>query len=361
MTHGLEQWTLDAERDFRAFQTAYMSMLRRSIRPIMHCSSACLRDDQVCALLGVLTARETHAVALTRSLAQVVHADMSYLHGLLFAQGSWLRHSIQAARTVTSTVDTAVVPLLPDSAAQFSDWHAGAKGCLGDVAKLLRRFCRKVIGGRGPLADQALTHARARDRLEAQGVLLQHVPDELEDRPRSIVCPVCHKHFATVAAEAAHARRVHGRVALHTQSLRGTACQVCQREYWTSARLREHLRFSTACCHTYIGADLGEVLPQEKGCAGPAGATCKPITPLIGPQPWWASLHPGMVPDEDFVYATQDSYWHAVLLALSRTLSAEHRGSEQPCPAGIAQQVGRWLMLRPAGLPVDTSCLLDSV
>ena len=185
-----------------------------------------------------------------------------------------------------------------------------------------------------------------------------------------------------------------------------------QREYWTSARFREHLRFSTACCHTYIGADLGDVLPHEKGCVCPAGAACKPVTPLIGPQPWWASLRPMPAPDhvpqdfpqswldqeinhalaqfgdpssaahcsalksavrlhalasselhaclEDFVYASQESYWHSVLLAFSRTLSAEHRGSEQPCSAGVAQQVGRWLMLRPAGLLVDTRYLDDN-
>ena len=108
LTHGLEQWTLEADKDFKAFQTSYMSILRRSVRPIMQCSSTCLRDDQVCAMLRVLTARETHAVALTRSLAQV--------------------------------------PSL------FPEWHMQAKACLSDVARLLRKFCKQVIRCRNPLA-----------------------------------------------------------------------------------------------------------------------------------------------------------------------------------------------------------------
>ena len=411
LMHGLEQWTLEADKDFRCFQTAYMGFLRRSIRPVTQCSSACLRDDQVCAILEFLTPREAHAMALTRSLSQVLHSGMSYLLGLLYHQSSWLRCSLRAVNFVLSILGADNVPALPDSFADFAVWQTDTKQRIGQVSLLLRRFCRSVIQSRKKMAEHALAHAEARNALVVQGVVLQHIPDELEDRPRTIVCPLCCKHFATVAAQGAHARRVHGKIALHTQSLRGTACQVCMREYWTSARLREHLRFSSSCCHTYIGADLGDILPQEKGCSGQAGATCRPITVLTGPQPWWATLHPAapsdalphMPPDtwleqelrqtlaqfreaspamhhcalksvirlhslasgdlgaclDDFVYSIQDSYWHSILAASSKTLSAEHRGTEQPCSAGIVQLIGRWLMLRPSGLLVDTSCLLD--
>ena len=307
LTHGLEQWTLETDKDFRTFQTAYMSLLRRSVRPIVNCSSACLKDDQVCALLEVLTPREAHTVALTRSLAQILRSDMPYLFGLLHQQRSWLQCSIRAAEAVLAAANAGALPALPSHPTKLADWRLQASQRLVNVSSLLRKFCRVTIRSRRPAAERALTNARARGVLESQGVILQHVPEELAERPRTIACPVCHKHFATVAAQGAHARRVHGKVALHTQSLRGTACQVCMREYWTTSRLREHFRFSASCCHTYIGADLGAVLPQEAGHGGTAGATCRPITALIGPQPWWASLRP-ITPCEDVTPATPDTW-----------------------------------------------------
>ena len=49
------------------------------------------------------------------------------------------------------------------------------------------------------------------------------------------------------------------------------------------------VRFSSTCCSICIEADLGEVLPCEQACTGPSA---KPITPLVGPMPWWATLRP---------------------------------------------------------------------
>ena len=411
LTHGLDQWTLAADKDFKAFHTAYMSLLRRSVRPIAHCSSACLRDEQVCAVLHVLSPREAHIVALTRSLGQVASSNLHYLQCLLHVQQEWLSCSVAAANVVLHTVGSTAIPAVPVSPIHLLTWCQDVGKCLGRVSLTLRKFCNHVLRSRRALAAQAISQAKCRAALEAQGVLLQHIPDTAQDRPRTVVCPVCHKHFATVAAEGAHARRVHGRVALHTQALRGTACLVCRREYWTSARLREHFRFSSSCCHTYIEADLGPPLPCEQNCAGPVGAACKPITVLIGPQPWWASLQPTQVlpavaealpqswlerellcqfaqlgtpgPDThlaalksavrlhslasgefseclaDLVYPSHDGYWYSVFAAVGRVLCAERQDAEQPSSAGVVQKVGRWVLLRPAGLRADTDCLKD--
>ena len=412
LTHGIEQWTLAADKDFKAFHTAYMGILRRGVRPVAKCSSACLRDEQVCAILQVLSPREAHTVALTRSLAQVTASLMPYLQGLLHAQRDWLCCSVAAANTVLRWLSATPIPPVPEDPAAVAPWCAAASRCLGRVSTTLKRFCRLVIQSRHSLADQAVAQAKGREALEARGVLLQHIPEDAMDRPRTVVCPVCHKHFATVAAEGAHARRVHGRVGLHTQALRGTTCQVCMREYWTTSRLREHFRFSASCCHVHIEADLGPALPQEQHCAGPPGATCKPICTLIGPQPWWASLRPSgssvastpnapqswleqeilkalaqfgspcpeahcdamksavrlysLAPSDfhgcvdDLVFPAEHGYLYSLSVALSRVLSAERQDAEELSTAGVVQKAGRWLLLRPADLPIDCSCLRDS-
>ena len=79
LVHGLEQFALAAEKDYKSFHTFYMSILRRSMRPITGCSSSCLRDEQICAMFEMLLPREAHTLALTRSLAQLAAANMPYL------------------------------------------------------------------------------------------------------------------------------------------------------------------------------------------------------------------------------------------------------------------------------------------
>ena len=408
LTHGLEQWTLDVDKDYRAFHTAYMSLLRRSIRPILNCSSSCLRDIEVCSMLEMVTPKEAHQIALARSLAQVCSSQMPFLHHLLHTQATWLRHGVEAASCLLAIVQASPLPSVPALACDMTSWTACVATRLGNVSQLLKRCCRRLIRGRHALALRTAANARSRGDLQKAGVVLAHIPDEAPVLLDPIVCSVCHRRFASVAAEAAHARKLHGRVALHTQALRGTACLVCRKEYWSASRLREHLRFSVACCHAYIGADLGTPLPHEVGCVGPSS---RPVTTLIGPQPWWCSLRPHgavavntMLPPtswleqeiyrvmedlggpqpsnygpalraairlfhmaprdlaaclDEAVFSPIHSLWHSIFVAASHVLSTECRETTRPCSAGHIQRVGRWLLLCPDGPVADVTCLKD--
>ena len=407
LTHGIEQWTLEVDKDYRAFHTAYMSLLRRSVRPMLGCSSSCLRDIEICSMLDMVTPKEAHQIALTRSLAQICSSQMPFLHHLLHSQATWLRHSVAAASCLLAVVQVAPLPDVPTLACDMTSWTGSVAAHLGNVSRLLKRCCCRLIQGRRELASRAVRNAKGRAALQQAGAVLEYIPEEPPVLHSAIACPVCHRRFASVAAEAAHARKLHGRVALHAQALRGTACLVCRKEYWSASRLREHLRFSASCCHAYIGADLGAPLPQEVGCVGPSS---KPVTALIGPQPWWCSLHPQITASadaapppaswleqeinrvmvdlgtqrsdfgpalraairlhyiaprelagclDDIVYSPVHSLWHSIFVAASKVLGTECQEASQLCSAGHIQKVGRWLMLRPDGTAVDVACLKD--
>ena len=223
----------------------------------------------MCAIVGVITPREAHQVALTRSLAQICASRMPYLQLLVHSQHKWLQCSALAASHVLSVLGATPLPPVPTDADDMNAWAVAVAEQLGNVSAILRRFCRQACRQRQALADKAVANAKGREALVAQGVVMEYISEEPASQPKEVVCPVCQRRFANVAGQAAHARRMHGKIALHTQALRGTACLVCCREYWSAQRLREHLRFSTRCCHVYIEADLGPPLAHKVGCERP--------------------------------------------------------------------------------------------
>ena len=63
------------------------------------------------------------------------------------------------------------------------------------------------------------------------------------------------------------------------------------KQFWSTRRLRQHLRQSDRCARAFGGADLDPEVPQAE-----EGSSRLPATPLVGPQPWWASLVPPPAP-----------------------------------------------------------------
>ena len=67
--------------------------------------------------------------------------------------------------------------------------------------------------------------------------------------------------------------------------------KLCMRQFWSTVRLKQHLRTSRSCAGTYAGADLAAEEPVLDRCDQRL-----PPVPLIGPRPFWGSLRPPLAP-----------------------------------------------------------------
>ena len=103
-------------------------------------------------------------------------------------------------------------------------------------------------------------------------------------------CELCQCLFRTKAARAAHLAKKHG-VRSKVSAAFGTACQVCNVEYWQEHRLRQHLRASARCREAYFHSDIGGQGGTKEDSGRLVGAWRVPSI-LEGPQPWWATLGP---------------------------------------------------------------------
>ena len=100
-------------------------------------------------------------------------------------------------------------------------------------------------------------------------------------------CGVCTRTFRTAAAAGAHRKRTHNIGASYTAAF-GTACQVCHREFWTNRRLQLHLKVNPVCEAVVLASDIeGTEVDNRAG-----DCSHYPVTALVGPQPFWATLRP---------------------------------------------------------------------
>ncbi|CAE7777069.1 unnamed protein product [Symbiodinium sp. CCMP2592] len=71
-------------------------------------------------------------------------------------------------------------------------------------------------------------------------------PDELRC-PGLWRCTMCSKTFRKRAGLSVHYFKTHGRCAEYRRYIRGSRCECCGTEYWTTGRLEDHLRSSVKC------------------------------------------------------------------------------------------------------------------
>ena len=82
--------------------------------------------------------------------------------------------------------------------------------------------------------------------LPVNSLVLKALEDD-EEPLQTHGCVQCGLTFKTRAAWAVHAYKIHNRVAPERFLLQSSACQICQREYHTTARLQRHLLYSQRC------------------------------------------------------------------------------------------------------------------
>ena len=71
-------------------------------------------------------------------------------------------------------------------------------------------------------------------------------PGQVEQE-KCFTCFMCNRDFKNRAGLGAHHYKTHGRRAAYRQCVIGTFCRACSTEYWSTARLEDHLRASPTC------------------------------------------------------------------------------------------------------------------
>ncbi|CAE7343965.1 unnamed protein product [Symbiodinium sp. CCMP2592] len=277
--HGAGLWSLEFTQDQHAYQSAYIEPFRKYFRALTGITSQGLDDHQICQCLGILTAAQMREVDLTRHVGWLAADGSSVLRELWLTSGPWFQEAQRAVKACSAHLG-----IRPTTA-----WEALlAKPCLAKQwARSYARRCRKI---QRQLQPAALRRWQTYHDAQQQGAFFLHVRERA--RTVGLTCPECHCHFDNPAALGSHRSKVHGVAARATQVTFGTRCEVCSTEYWSTRRLREHLRRSPTCLKVWEAADREVEAPANE-----AGHEWLPSAKACGPRPWWATLQPEDPPE----------------------------------------------------------------
>ncbi|CAE7816813.1 unnamed protein product [Symbiodinium sp. CCMP2592] len=278
--HGLATWPMSTRKERECYRAAYLGFLRRAVKPLhgYHCWR--MTDQHVCIAIGALLPEEALHVGRIRILSQIAAHGTTFLGELLAASQSWLHQAQTAVHWAVQLVPTARLSEWLQQTPQGRDllsWPLDAAG----TRSFLKRVRTKAVQSRAHLEPLVATRAKALHKAEAQGMLVV----KLLTGAATHRCAQCGQLCSTPSALAAHCEKVHGRRA-PCRSAIGTSCQACSQEFWSTTRLREHLRRARCCSATYVGADLDPQPDEELGTK-----QC-PVQPFHGPRPFWATLRP---------------------------------------------------------------------
>ncbi|CAE7867077.1 unnamed protein product [Symbiodinium sp. KB8] len=219
-----------------------------------------------------------------RVLAATTAKGYLFLQALLLHERQWWNQALEDVRIVADILcDPRLTQWTNEAsrAADFLPWPLTPRA----TANLLRRFRKAAVASRADIVETAVAKAKTHDAADRAGVSYAVLPAVRAYDPECH-CRVCHALFSTRAAAASHMAKRHG-IHAASYSAVGTACQACMRQFWSTARLKQHLRASSSCACTYEGADLEVEATVPENCDQRL-----PPVPLIGPRPFWGTLCP---------------------------------------------------------------------
>ena len=309
--HGCGLWVLEGAKEQARFLSAYYEVPRRVFRQITGLSVRGATNDMLCDILGIATAEETRMAELVRHLGWIWAERSSSLEALWLCDGKWQQDAGKAVATVATVVGYVGT----------DPWHSlrAAPHLAGKWARRFLKACQ----------EQRMRELRSYQLALHHGALFLHVPAPSQTVPAVSVCPTCQAGFASSAACASHQRKVHGCKARATQVANGSQCPVCLVEFWSTRRLRDHLRRSTRCLQVVEAADLDPETPVPE----PTGLHL-PAIRAPGPQAWWATLRP----DPSDATITQPACpWRPLLLQLVDRARSGH-GELQSTACSIVER-----------------------
>ncbi|CAE7501064.1 unnamed protein product [Symbiodinium natans] len=284
--HGMGQWILD-KRAMARLRSHVYGWYRKMTRPLTGFSSRGLTDAEVCALTGLFPVEVHVTAARAMQLHTIATQGPGYLWSILQAAPEWLDAALNALREAACDTEAGIE--LPQARAEALHFLHGHLTWLRRLpAALKRQAGRKQAEARNSLVRKARDLCRLHD--EGGGIF--SLP--AASGHSGFLCVVCGGLFSTRAALCSHLSRRHMH-ASSTAHIAGTRCAVCSMEFWTTPRLRLHLRKAPKCLTAHIEADLS-FLSTEHKCE--ISLSRKPAVRTPGPTPFWACMRPAATPQE---------------------------------------------------------------
>ena len=280
---GAGLWNPRTHSEREAVNTALARPWRAVCKRITGSSTKLLTDHEIYSILGVLTAAETLQVARVRQLLSVLDEGPGFLWQCLQSVQDWLQLACKDAVAILQADGKPVPPCLETTALQLSELVVSCT----QLRNSLKRYRRHCLQHRSLTKQAALEKAASIARCEAAGGAVLVASQTPCGRH---VCSYCPMRFASKANLAAHMSTVH-QVSAIVSVATGTACNVCRTEWWTTHRLKEHLRRSSVCRDTYHNADLSSAM-QHETVGTKKDKAFRPPAEVHGPLPWWATLRP---------------------------------------------------------------------
>ena len=245
---GAGAWSTPTTRQLQKLRGVIMRMVKR----ILHVAPdqpIPLAHDRTVTSLGLMEPRARLALERLMYAHKVWWKGPSFLQHLLLREDMAVENSwVQGLQADLKWLFEVEPPL--DDAWSATDltvlidfWQSGGEGWRPYVKKAWRRYGRQeilLLAAQHQHSDilRVLTQAGATFRG------LHHVsPDGLFPDGLEHVCDKCDRVFHSATGLATHRRQAHGIYSLEHDLLHGTVCPACLRQFWSTARLQQHLAY----------------------------------------------------------------------------------------------------------------------
>ena len=347
---GAALWVPIGTRDNNSCFHAVGRFWRQAFGKIFHKSSKLLTDEEVCHALGVPSPAQFFRVERVRQLLTVAKSGPGFLWHVLQASSEWLSVAFQAMDEMCQDLDIDIWRKSPSVDIGKLDFCRANMAALASLPRRYLSFVKGQMGSELALAKALLLNAKA--SAGWQPVLLPNTQGHL------FSCPRCRATFRSRSALAVHMDKRHD-TRLLTKAASGTFCHVCSTEWWSTYRLREHLRRDPVCRTTWNESDLPEAAEWEV-TGHRQDKAWRPPQVLASAQPFWATLRPQPS------HAAEHGEEHAdtQLATWAETMDSSFRSADL---SSWAHQVLRRLVeqprlpsVLPTGFTYHAACAMDA-
>ena len=184
-----------------------------------------------------------------------------------------------------------------DCPSEFTTLTAWLHACPRRCHLQIREYRRQCLRRRQEHFDVTRRHAQWLHTLHESGGISFHVP--FGEGAAQHVCEQCGMECGSKAALAAHRSKTHGEIAA-AATINRTCCFCCGMEYWTTPRLRLHLRKRESCLASHLESDID--FAQWEFCNHPVDGR-RPAQRIPSAKPFWATLQPFRAAQDQAVLA----------------------------------------------------------
>ena len=259
LLYGAETWALLDDKTMAYFHAAVLRLYKRLLR---HPPDAVETDNAVLAAGDFISPSTLLRRQRLRYLGVLHRCNDLVPWGLLVQDESWqalVRDDLEWMHEQLHHASD-----LPDPSVSFQPWNS--------IMKFHQKYWKRLVNR----AVQHETRQRAREEavlrfhrdlfieLQRHGSLSCDAPLPKRKLTFSYYgCMKCQVRCRSYAGESVHMCKAHGTVAAHRFLFEGTQCPQCLKEFFTHAKLSNHLRGSRQCRHALLAR--GHAFHPEPG------------------------------------------------------------------------------------------------